>query len=68
MQRGNRSKMSLPIFGEIIRQTTVVIWWMILYNHTKLWGCNMSLEGHFLDSHLDFLPQKFGAVSDKHEE
>jgi len=50
------------------KQTTMVIWWMILYHHTKLWGCNMSLEGHFLDSHLDFLPENLGAVSDNHGE
>ena len=35
-QHGNHSKMSLPIFWEIILQSTVVIWWLILYNPTKL--------------------------------
>jgi hypothetical protein len=31
-------KMSLPIFWQIIIQTTLMIWWMILYNPTALWG------------------------------
>jgi hypothetical protein len=33
---GNHSKISLPIFWEIITQKTIVIWWLILYNPTKL--------------------------------
>ena len=44
----------------------MVIWWMILNNPTKVWGCNMSLKVHFLDSHLDFLPEILG--SEKHGE
>jgi hypothetical protein len=31
-------------------------------------GCNMSLNVHLLDSHLDFFPENLVAVSDKHEE
>jgi len=31
-------------------------------------GCNMSLNTHFLDSHLDFFPDNLGAVSDEHGE
>ncbi|KAJ4449401.1 hypothetical protein ANN_00800 [Periplaneta americana] len=31
-------------------------------------GCNMSLEIHFLYSHLDFFPPNLGAVSDEHGE
>jgi hypothetical protein len=27
-------------------------------------GCNVSLEEHFLDSHLEFFPENLGAVSD----
>jgi len=46
----------------------MMIWWMILYYPTKLWGRNMSLKEHFLDSHSDFLPENLGAVSDKHGE
>jgi hypothetical protein len=34
----------------------------------KAMGCNMSLNVHFLDSHLDFLPENLGAVSDEHGE
>ena len=34
----------------------------------KAVGCNMSLKVSFLDSHLDFLPEKIGAVSDEHGE
>jgi hypothetical protein len=37
-RHGNHSKMSLPIFWEIVLQNTVMIWWLILYNPTKLWG------------------------------
>ena len=25
-------------WGEIIRQKTIMIWWLILYNPIKLWG------------------------------
>jgi hypothetical protein len=28
----------------------------------------MSLEGHFLDGHLDFFPADIGAMSDEHRE
>lgn len=31
-------------------------------------GCKMSLKIHILDSHLDFLPQNMGDVSDEHGE
>ena len=33
-------------------------------------GCNISLEIHFLHSHLDFFPNvnNYGNVSDEHEE
>ena len=31
-------------------------------------GCRMSLKIHFLHSHLNFLPQNLGAVSDEHGE
>jgi len=34
---------------EIIRQKTIVIWWLILYNPTK----------------LDFITEKLGTVSDE---
>ncbi|UYV73752.1 hypothetical protein LAZ67_11000718 [Cordylochernes scorpioides] len=34
----------------------------------KALGCNMSLKIHFLHSHLDFFPDKLGAVSDEHGE
>jgi hypothetical protein len=36
----------------------------------KSMGCNtcMSLKMSFLDSHLDFLPENLGAVSDEHRE
>ncbi|UYV84746.1 hypothetical protein LAZ67_X003294 [Cordylochernes scorpioides] len=32
----------------------------------KALGCNMSLNIHFLHSHLDFFPDNLGAVSDEH--
>ena len=38
-----------------------------LQSYQKL-GCNMSLKIHFLHSHLDFSPDKCGAVSDDHGE
>jgi hypothetical protein len=30
--------------------------------------CNMYLEIHFLNSHLDFFPENLGTISDKNEE
>jgi hypothetical protein len=35
-QHGNHSQISQPILGEIIRQKSIVIWWLILYNPTEL--------------------------------
>jgi hypothetical protein len=29
----------------------------------KAMGCNMSVKIHFLESHLDFLPENFGEIS-----
>ena len=34
----------------------------------KAMGCNMSLQIHFLESHLDFFPENLGEVSEKHGE
>jgi len=34
----------------------------------KAVGCNMSLNSHFLKSHLDFFPENLGKVRDKHSE
>jgi hypothetical protein len=31
-------------------------------------GCNMNLKIHFLESHVDFFPEKLGKVSDEHGE
>ncbi|GBM32546.1 hypothetical protein AVEN_127444-1 [Araneus ventricosus] len=31
-------------------------------------GCNMSLQIHFLDCHLNFFPGNCGQVSDEHSE
>ncbi|GBO04199.1 hypothetical protein AVEN_116158-1 [Araneus ventricosus] len=31
----------------------------------KILGCSMSLKVHFLDSHLDYFPEKLGAVSEE---
>jgi hypothetical protein len=39
----------------------------LLQSYQKL-GRNMSLKIHFLHSHLNFLPENFGAVSDEHGE
>jgi len=39
----------------------------LLQSYQKL-GCNMSLNIHFLQSHLDFFPENCGAVSDEHRE
>ncbi|UYV82386.1 hypothetical protein LAZ67_21001904 [Cordylochernes scorpioides] len=39
----------------------------LLLSYKEL-GCNMSLKIHFLHSHLDFLPDNLGAVSDEHGE
>ena len=34
----------------------------------KAMGCIMSLNIHFLESHLDFFPENLGEVSDEHGE
>jgi hypothetical protein len=34
----------------------------------KVLGCNMSLKGHFLDSHLDYFPANLGATSEEQGE
>jgi hypothetical protein len=52
-------KMSLPIFWEIIRQKTIMIWCLILYN--PIMARNMSLKVHFLDSYLDFFQENQGS-------
>jgi len=39
----------------------------LLQSYQQL-GCNMSLNIHFLHSHLDFFPENCGAVSDEHGE
>ena len=39
----------------------------LLTSH-KAMGCNMSLKIHFLESHLDILPENLGEVSDEHGE
>jgi hypothetical protein len=39
----------------------------LFQSYQKL-GCNMSLNIHFLHSHLDFLPGNCDAVSDEHGE
>jgi len=35
-QHGNNSQISQPIFWELVRQKSIVIWWLILYSPTKL--------------------------------
>jgi len=61
-QHGSNSKMSLP---EIIRQKTV---WLVagLVHYYKALRCKVSLKVHFLQSHIDFFLENFGAVSDEH--
>jgi hypothetical protein len=49
-QHGNHSRMSLPIFWEIIRQKTIGYMVADLVQSYKAMGCNMSLKVHFLDS------------------
>ena len=39
-----------------------------LLNAYQTMGCNMSLNIHFLHSHLDFFPANLGAVIDEHGE
>jgi hypothetical protein len=51
----------LPIFWEIIQQKTIMIWQLILYNPTKLWGVM-----YFLDSHLEFFTENLRAVKNEH--
>ena len=54
-------KKSLQIFWEIIQQTTIMIWQLVLYNPTKLRGVM-----HFLDSQLEFFKENLRAVKNKH--
>jgi hypothetical protein len=37
-QRGSHSQISQQILGEIVRQKSIVVWWLILYNPIKLYG------------------------------
>ena len=53
---GNRKD---PNYREIVGE---------LFQSYQDMGCNMSLKTHFLDSHLDFFPNKLGAVSEEHGE
>lgn len=39
-----------------------------LLNKCKLLGCNMSVKRHFLDSHLDYLPENLGGVNEEQGE
>ena len=39
-----------------------------MLNLFKAMNCNMSLKVQFLHSHLDFLPENLGDVSDEHGE
>jgi len=59
-------KIPLPIFWEIIRQKTIVIWCLILYN--PIMECNMSSKVHFLDFHVDFFQENLGGVSNMHRQ
>lgn len=34
----------------------------------KILGCIMSLKVHFLDSHLDYFTESFGAASEEQDE
>jgi hypothetical protein len=58
--------MSLPIFGEIKRQKTIMIWSLILYN--PIIACNKSFKVHFLDSHLDIFQENLREVSNTHRQ
>jgi len=49
-QHGNHSN-SLQMFWEIVRQKTIAIWWLILYNPTKPLASDGSVESDVL-SHL----------------
>ena len=55
------SKNLLPIFWEIIQQTTITIWQLVLYSPTKLWGVM-----HFLDSHLEFFTENLRALKNEY--
>ena len=39
----------------------------LISSHTAVW-CNMLLKLHVLHSHLEFFPEKMGAISDEHGE
>jgi hypothetical protein len=60
--------MLLPVFWKIIRQKTIVIYWLILYNPAKAMDYNMSFNVHLSDPHLDFFSENLRTVSDCHGE
>ncbi|GBN95343.1 hypothetical protein AVEN_28517-1 [Araneus ventricosus] len=39
-----------------------------MIKNLKIFGCSMSLKVHFLNSHLDYFPEKLGEVSEEEGE
>ena len=40
----------------------------VLLQSYKATGCNVSLKVHFLDFHLEYFPENFGATNGEHRE
>ena len=59
--------MSTNFLGDVKAENYKELVEDMLMQYQKL-GCNMSLEIHFLHSHLDFFPYNCGMVSDEHGE
>ena len=58
--------MSLSVLWVTIRHKTILLTVVNLVHSYKALECNMPKKVHFWDSHLDFFPENFGAVSDEH--
>ena len=53
--------------GEIIRQKTTVMRWLIFYSTVlRNYGVQYVFKGAFFYSRLDFFPEKSEAVNDEH--
>ena len=58
--------MSLPVFWVIIRQKTILIWWLVLGNPTRIWSV-ICLQRCISQAVTQTSSQKInGAVSDEH--
>ena len=65
-ESGTRLKTRAATFGGHKKSEIYVEIVEELLSTYRALGCNMSLNLHFLQSHLDFFPGNMGSVSDEH--